>query len=383
VPPKYRFLPPSELRPMLVLGQVRFSPVCQMPDFIPAIQEDLCRHGLPRGPMQLVEQQRWEYRSDDETWSVLVMQDGVVLQTTSYESFEAFAEKLLHAVRAVLTQTEQDPHRVLQRVGLRCVHVIEPRDGEDFRFYLRPGIRGVADEAFETGSYRLQVETTGKTTVAGVDGAMVVRVVQNDQGASLSPELLGEAPKLPPRGEPGGLVTLIDMEHSIEGTFEPDADWVVERAYKLHDRLVETLHQHVLTAAAIEVCAARPMRTELSDEFRAVIAQPVARQMQELLAALSLNKSQLAEILRVTRPTVYDWLQGREPSASNAERIHALLRVLTRASVSGAAPLGARFVRMPMGLDSPSIIELLVAEDLDEDRIVRTLEQARSVGGTD
>jgi hypothetical protein len=37
---------------------------------------------------------------------------------------------------------------------------------------------------------------------------------------------------------------------------------------------------------------------------------------------------------------------------------------------------------MPLGLDSPSIIELLVAEALDEDRIVRALEQARRLGGT-
>ena len=33
---------------------------------------------------------------------------------------------------------------------------------------------------------------------------------------------------------------------------------------------------------------------------------PVARQVRELRAALSLNKSELARIPRVTRPTVYD-----------------------------------------------------------------------------
>jgi transcriptional regulator with XRE-family HTH domain len=124
------------------------------------------------------------------------------------------------------------------------------------------------------------------------------------------------------------------------------------------------------------------VRSEVSNEFRAVIALPVVEQMQELLAALSINKSQLAEILRVTRPTMYDWFQGKEPNAANTDRLHALLRILTRASVSGTAPLNARFVRKPMELDAPSIKELLAAEDLDEDRIVQALEQARSLGET-
>lgn len=128
------------------------------------------------------------------------------------------------------------------------------------------------------------------------------------------------------------------------------------------------------------VRAVHLVRPEVSDDFRAMIALPVARQMQELLAALSINKSQLSEILRVTRPTMYDWFQGREPNAANADRLHALLRVLTRASVSGAKPLNARFVRKPMELDAPSIIELLAAENLDEHRIVQALEQARDLG---
>lgn len=124
------------------------------------------------------------------------------------------------------------------------------------------------------------------------------------------------------------------------------------------------------------------VRSGVSDDFRAVIALPVVEQMQELLAALSINKSQLADILRVTRPTMYDWFQGKEPNAANADRLHALLRILTRASVSGAKPLNARFVRKPMELDAPPIIELLAADDLDEDRIVQALQQARALGET-
>jgi hypothetical protein len=39
--------------------------------------------------------------------------------------------------------------------------------------------------------------------------------------------------------------------------------------------------------------------------LRSVMALSVADQARELLATLSLNKSQVAELLRVSRPTVY------------------------------------------------------------------------------
>jgi hypothetical protein len=132
----------------------------------------------------------------------------------------------------------------------------------------------------------------------------------------------------------------------------------------------------------------RPARTravnqlQASTDFGKIVALSVIEQMQELLAALSLNKSQLAQILRVTRPTMYDWFQGYEPNAVNTDRLYALLRILARASVSSGAPLNARFVRQPMELDAPSIIDLLAAQEIDEERIVRAFEQARALGDT-
>ena len=264
-----RYVPLANQPLVLVLGQVRFSPVRQIGDYIPAIQEEFRRHGFPIEragkvqqlifgpaggvPVQVVEEQRWEYRTRDETWSILVMQNCVVLQTTGYGRFEDFADKLLHAVGTVLSKTEHDRLGVVQRVGLRYVDVVRPRDGEDFRFYLRPGFHGVADEVFRTGTHRLHVESTGRTSVGDVPGTLVVRVVQNDQGVSLPPDLVGSAPKLTPRGLSEGLITLIDMDHYIEGNFEPDVGWVVARMYEMHDHIVETFHDHVVTEDAVTV----------------------------------------------------------------------------------------------------------------------------------
>jgi uncharacterized protein (TIGR04255 family) len=261
-----RYVPLSKNPLVLVLCQVRFSPVRKMGDYIPGIQEAFRRHGFPierAGKIQqltitpagvdIVEQERWEYRTKDEQWSVTVFQDSVVLQTTAYERFEGFAEKLEAAVKTVLEESEQDKLGLIHRVGLRYIDLIRPGDGESFRDYLRPGFHGASDAPFATGSHRLHVESVGRTSVGDTSGTMVLRVAQNDQGFDLPPDLIGGAPKFQSRAQPGELVTLVDMDHFIEGKFDPSAEWVTARAYVMHDHLIETFHEHVVSAKAIEV----------------------------------------------------------------------------------------------------------------------------------
>lgn len=268
---QYPYIRLSKQPLVLVLGQVRFSSIRQMDRYIPEIQEEFRRKGFPIEragkvqqftfvpgggvPVQVNEQQRWEYRNKDETWSILVMQDSIVLQTTDYERFEDFADKFLHAIRTVLAKTEHDQLGVVQRVGLRYIDVVQPREGEDedFRFYLQPGLHGVLDEVFESGTHRLHVESTGRTSVENISGTMIVRIIQNDQGFSLPPDLSNAAPKHVSQAKAGELTTLIDMDHYIEGNFNPDADWIVARAFEMHDHLVETFHKHVVTETAVEV----------------------------------------------------------------------------------------------------------------------------------
>ena len=114
-----------------------------------------------------------------------------------------------------------------------------------------------------------------------------------------------------------------------------------------------------------------------ADGFESI---PVVDQVKELRAALSLNKSQLARIVRVTRPTIYEWYKGKEPNPTNSERIRVLLRVLERNAVSGAMPLNARFIRQPMGPAEPSLLDLLSEHRLDQECVARALKRARDLG---
>ncbi len=86
---------------------------------------------------------------------------------------------------------------------------------------------------------------------------------------------------------------------------------------------------------------------------------PVTEQVRDLATALSLNKPQLARILKVTRATVDSWRRGGEPSATTVTRLRRLVSLLSLSSVSGTAPLNARFARHPSKPGQASLVELL------------------------
>jgi DNA-binding transcriptional regulator YiaG len=111
----------------------------------------------------------------------------------------------------------------------------------------------------------------------------------------------------------------------------------------------------------------------------AMLRMSSADQALEVMAALNLNKSQFAEALRVTRPTLYEWLDGKEPNAANAQRLTALVRMLSNAGVTAADSISPRFVREPLNDGGPSLLDLLKAETLDESSIAWVLSDAKAL----
>ena len=105
-----------------------------------------------------------------------------------------------------------------------------------------------------------------------------------------------------------------------------------------------------------------------------------ARQVRELQAALSVDKSELARILRVSRPTVYAWLDDGEPNAENVARILQVMRLLRGARASSDNPLFPRIVRLPPGPGEPALLDLLREETLDEAAITEALRRAKAMG---
>ena len=112
----------------------------------------------------------------------------------------------------------------------------------------------------------------------------------------------------------------------------------------------------------------------------AISALPIARQVRELQAALSINKSELARILGVSRPTVYDWLDDGEPNADNRSRIRTLLRLLSESQVSSNNPLFPRFVRSRLEPGDQIVLRLLSEETIDESTAKNLIRRAKELG---
>ena len=106
----------------------------------------------------------------------------------------------------------------------------------------------------------------------------------------------------------------------------------------------------------------------------------VADQVRELQTVLSLNKSELARILRVSRPTIYDWLDDGQPNAENVSRIGTLLRLLRESRVSPAKPLLPRSIRSPLEPGGRPLLDALSEETIDEANLRSAIRRAKALG---
>lgn len=111
-----------------------------------------------------------------------------------------------------------------------------------------------------------------------------------------------------------------------------------------------------------------------------IVTLPIARQVRELQAALSINKSELSRILGVSRPTVYDWLDDGEPNADNRARIRTLMRLLAESGVSANNPLFPRFVRSALEPGNQILLDVLSEETIDEATAKNLIRRAKAVG---
>jgi transcriptional regulator with XRE-family HTH domain len=126
----------------------------------------------------------------------------------------------------------------------------------------------------------------------------------------------------------------------------------------------------------IVVLPGAPAPKPPTEYVRTTLTLDVPAQLREALAALSLNKSQLADVLGIARPTLYEWLDGQDPSPAKADRLFALMRLLARLGVSSTAPLNARFVRQTVDEAGDSLLSRLGEATWDEPRIEALVAQA-------
>lgn len=238
-----RALPPLDLNwnPLvLVLGQVKISPVLKMADYIPPIQEKLRLTGFPG--FRAIEQEeisfvpkpstrsstRWAFTNREATASVVIAPNFIVYQVTEYAKFEDFIDSFSKILKIVGEETRV---ALSERLGLRYVNLIQPASGEPFSNYLQSGLLGLAADKIGAGKVHYVFEERGTTEY----GDLIIRLFENENGGILPPDLESFDMKFALRRDKNLPGAILDVDHfsAIQRDFVVDT--LLDGFYKLHD----------------------------------------------------------------------------------------------------------------------------------------------------
>jgi uncharacterized protein (TIGR04255 family) len=242
-----RTQPPLKLRNsplVLVLAQTRFSSVLQMEKYVPEIQERLRKGGFPRFSRQQVQQviigpqmntqvqaaTRWLFANADNDCGVLLTPDYLLLQATSYDTFEPFVSTFETVVSTVREIADLD---LAEQVGLRYVDIIWPAKGSSVDEYLQSTLRGLDPELLDLKNARSRFESVGLTE----SGQFTLRISKVDEPFGLPPDLEPTDLTIPSRESAPGPHGIMDLDHiSIASrVFDPGA--LSDVLWDLHDFL--------------------------------------------------------------------------------------------------------------------------------------------------
>jgi len=253
----------------LVLIQTRFSPVSNMAKYIHEIQDGLRRSGFPffrpktaikldmtqEGP-KISPFDQWVFESADRYSSVIIDASQVSLQTTCYDSFEAFAEHYLKVLYIAMKITEHATYGVPVRLGLRYVDQVSPQYPEDtVDSYLNPSLRGMETDYFKNQFKNYSFATVGDTSLQNShQGKLSIRILRNPGKMDLPPDLMDDAPPRMKQIDYDKDFALIDMDHGCEGPFGKGIDIEELEAlfYAMHDVIIEVFFSSVISKEGIE-----------------------------------------------------------------------------------------------------------------------------------
>lgn len=252
----------------LVLIQTRFSPISNMDKYIPDIQDELRRTGFPfmasktgmrldvsANEIKQIPSAQWVFETIDKGTSLILDERQVLLQTVQYDTFEMFIAMYLAILDIVMKKTDHATFGVIERLGLRYVdQIIKQDDNDDIASYLQPQLRGMDSEFFKNTTKRYSFATLGDTELRnGRRGKLSIRIIRNNEGLDLPPDLIQDAPRRSRQIFPGKDLALVDMDHGCEGPIGPGAkqDELEELFYGLHDIVIEVLYESVASQEGI------------------------------------------------------------------------------------------------------------------------------------
>jgi uncharacterized protein (TIGR04255 family) len=248
--------------------QVKFNPLFKLDGYVAEIQDRLRRAGYPDAKKGLLTQlnlltlnqsehaapavpvlqsSRYIFGNRERTAEFILDQFALTFQTTEYDVFESFSERFLVGLDAVQDAASLD---YVERVGVRYLNAIQPRDGEELSSYLAPQLTGLS--ATLGGSL---IHSFSETRVKKNGVEILVRSVLQDSTIAFPPDLQPMMLELLPRFRAhNGFYAILDLDGWRERREEFARSYVAEALHDIHDH-VENAFLSCTTKHAKEVWA--------------------------------------------------------------------------------------------------------------------------------
>lgn len=239
---------------VLVLTQIRFSPVLKMDKYVGDIQEVLREFGLTRFTKEETEQvvfgrefktnavTRWVFSSRNREEAVVLANDFFVYEVSTYDSFDVYVERLLSLLKPVYETAKLS---FSEQIGLRYVDLLLG-DGEIAVDDLVCGsLRGLTAETLGLKSANHQFVIQGRTD----HGMLWIRSFENTGEQFLPPDLQTEHLKYRVATTKDDDFRVIDFDHISRGEIDFSEETLREKLWALHDRTDQAFRETVTKKA--------------------------------------------------------------------------------------------------------------------------------------
>lgn len=235
------------------LAAVVFNPILQMSEFLPKIQDRFRLEGFPDFRKEQIRQialavrqgegeapqvatqegpTRWNFIDTSQTSGYILQPNSLVYHTTAYETFKEFSKRLLDGLRLV---HEHVGLAYVQRIGLRYLDAVHPKDGENLGQYLSGNVLGLSSVI--TG--RLQHCFTETANVTA-DGTLVSRVLITEDALVMPPDLFPLGLTVGERfAKIKGRHAVLDNDHFSAERIDFNVERVAAVLEASHTRIVE------------------------------------------------------------------------------------------------------------------------------------------------
>lgn len=222
--------------------QVRFNAILNLKEkYLPQIQDGLRKAGFPvyearqafalqledaqAGP-KMVPVEQYFFLNPRQTHGFVLAQDALTFQSSDYGYFEVFSEAFLKGVTLVNEAVEL---AYTQRIGLRYLDFILPKDGDSLEQYVHPGVFGMSTVL---GGHPLHAFT--ESLSAHGDVRLRSRILLQDGGLAFPPDVQPDNMTVHPRfRERVGRHAILDTD----GYFESREDFSVDNVKKHLDAI--------------------------------------------------------------------------------------------------------------------------------------------------